>query len=104
MKRIPTVAAFVAVMSFVAPYTAAHDYKCVSRSRITAILGLKYGEVVRGEGIGATSTVIYEFWLSDKGTWSLTGTSADGVTCLLHAGTDWGLVDAPAVNPALPPS
>jgi len=104
MKRLLLIVAALIAAIFVSSSVEAHNYKCARRAKIIAVLGLKHGEVVRGEGIGATSTVIYEFWLSDKGTWSLTGTSADGMTCLLHAGTDWGLVDAPSVNPALPPS
>jgi len=62
---------------------------CGQRDSVVASLGEKYGEARRGGGLTG-QTAIVEIWVSDvTGTWTITTTTAKGLTCLMAAGTSW---------------
>ncbi len=62
---------------------------CGKRETIVQVLEQTHGEVFAGGGI-ETEERIYEVWTSDAdGSWTILMTKADGVSCVMAAGTDW---------------
>jgi hypothetical protein len=57
---------------------------CEPRAKVTELLSGRYQEAVRMEGLGAGG--IYEVWAGKNGSWSITVTRPDGMTCLLASG------------------
>lgn len=59
---------------------------CAPREIVSERLANKYGETRKGMGLGSNNAVI-EVWASDEsGSWTITVTSADGMTCLVASG------------------
>ena len=62
---------------------------CGKRETIVKTLEQTHGEFFAGGGI-ETEERIYEVWTSDTdGSWTILMTKADGVSCVMAAGTDW---------------
>ena len=66
---------------------------CGQRDRIVASLADRYGETRQSIGLGAKNQVI-ETWASDEtGTWTITVTHPNGLTCLMASGQAFEAVD-----------
>jgi len=59
---------------------------CGLRARVLDRLAQRYGETRRGIGLAANNTVMEVFASADTGSWSITVTLPDGVTCLMASG------------------
>ncbi len=59
---------------------------CGPRALIVERLAQGYGETRQSIGIGANNSVIEVFASDDTGTWTITATSANGITCLVASG------------------
>lgn len=59
---------------------------CADRARVLAQLTEKYGEARQGMGLAANNTVVEVFASQDTGTWTITVTSPNGMTCLVASG------------------
>ena len=57
---------------------------CDMRDTMVAMLENKYGETRRASGLNQAGAV--EMWASATGSWTLTITTPDGVTCLIASG------------------
>ena len=79
-----------AVLFFAASTAAvAAGSNCSPRENIVEQLTEKYSEVSHGVGL-ETNTKAVEMWTSSKsGTWSITVTHANGLTCVLATGKNW---------------
>ena len=60
--------------------------QCGTREDVVAQLSAKYGEYPRSMGLSADNSAIVEVFASDSGTWTITVTTPEGVTCLVASG------------------
>lgn len=63
--------------------------QCGNRDAVVAELAGRYGETRRGIGIAANDTVMEIFAAETTGTWTITVTLPQGVTCLVASGTNF---------------
>lgn len=76
--------------------TAAHaQQQCGEREKVVAHLTEKYGETRRGMGLAANNGVMEVFASDSSGTWTITVTMADGMTCLVASGQAFETVKEP---------
>lgn len=59
---------------------------CGPRGQVMDRLAQGYGETRQSIGLGANNSVVEVFASNDTGTWTITVTSATGVTCLVASG------------------
>jgi hypothetical protein len=62
--------------------------QCGSHEKITQILGTKFQEGRQGLGVASALSVV-ELFVSAKGTWTMTTTDTQGLTCVIGAGEGW---------------
>jgi len=72
------------------PVATAPAYECAPRELVITGLSRNYGESVLGMGLGALGVV--EMWAGDGGTFTVTVSTADGLTCLVMSGEHWQAV------------
>jgi len=60
--------------------------QCAPRADVVAHLNDKYSETRRGMGLAANSTVMEVFASEATGTWTITVTTPQGITCLIASG------------------
>lgn len=75
----------VGLIAALAPATALAA-ACAPRDQVVEQLNSKYGETRHSMGLGPNNAVIEVFASEISGTWTITVTSAAGVTCLLASG------------------
>ena len=66
--------------------TAAQAQNCAPRDVVVERLADWFGESRQSIGLGTNNAVIEVFASSDTGTWTITVTSVQGLTCVLAAG------------------
>jgi hypothetical protein len=77
---------------------AVAQQQCGPRVAVLSHLASKYGEARQSIAVAANGVVV-ETWANlDAGTWTITGTRADGVTCLIASGDAYE-----ATHDAVPP-
>ncbi|UWQ21606.1 hypothetical protein [Jannaschia sp. W003] len=82
-----TVLSAVLIAAFAAPAYA--DENCAPRAQVVEQLSSGYGEALSGGGL-QNDDALFEVWTSEiDGTWTILMTRADGLTCVMAAGTDW---------------
>ena len=59
---------------------------CAPRELVVERLASKYGETRQSMGLGANNAVVEVFASVETGTWTITVTSAHGLTCLVASG------------------
>lgn len=59
---------------------------CAPRDQVVERLAAKYGEVRQSMGLGSNNAVMEVFASSDSGTWTITVTMTNGITCLVASG------------------
>ena len=59
---------------------------CAPRDAVIARLAEKYGESRQSIGLGGNNAVMELFASRDTGSWTITVTTANGITCLMAAG------------------
>ena len=69
-----------------APAYAQAPANCAPRDVVVDRLASKYGESRQSMGLGANNAVIEVFASDETGTWTITVTSAHGMTCLVASG------------------
>ena len=98
MKQMMISAAVIgSILSASAP-AAAQGRNCAPRDIVVERLASKYGESRQSMGLGANNAVIEVFASEETGTWTITVTSFQGVTCLVASGHAFE-----AMAEALPP-
>ncbi len=76
---------------------AAKAGNCADRDIVIARLAEGYGESRQSVGLGTNSAVIETFASLETGTWTITVTTPEGITCLVASGQAFERVDeAPA--------
>lgn len=66
---------------------------CGPRDRVLERLGSVYGESRRSIGLAANNRVLEVFASEDTGTWTVTVTLPDGMTCLVASGSAYEAMD-----------
>lgn len=97
MPRFP-----VLLLLALATATPAAALQCASRDTVTTALAERYGEQRHALGLSQNG-VVMELYAAQSGTWTITITRPDGITCLLAAGDSFqSLADAlpPPGDPA----
>lgn len=74
---------------------AATHAQCAPRADVVAHLAQKYSETRRSLGLAANSTVMEMFASDTTGTWTITVTTPQGITCLIASGTSYEPVTDP---------
>ncbi|MFD1160659.1 hypothetical protein [Roseovarius aestuarii] len=69
-----------------APALAQSGQHCAPRDMVVDRLAKKYGETRQSMGLGANNAVVEVFASDKSGSWTITVTSANGVTCLVASG------------------
>lgn len=59
---------------------------CAPRESVVERLNTKYGETRQSMGLGANNAVMEVFASEESGTWTITVTMANGITCLVASG------------------
>lgn len=59
---------------------------CAPRPMVLERLASSYGETRQSIGLGKNNTVVEMFASAESGSWSLTVTTPDGMTCLVASG------------------
>lgn len=59
---------------------------CAPRDAVVSRLAEGYGETRRSMGLGANNAVVEVFASEETGTWTITVTSPNGLTCLVASG------------------
>ena len=59
---------------------------CASRDRVIEQLADRYGETRRSVGLGSDNTMVEVFASDRTGSWTITVTTPEGLTCLVASG------------------
>ncbi|WP_305968920.1 MULTISPECIES: hypothetical protein [unclassified Mameliella] len=59
---------------------------CAPRDQVIDRLSTKYGETRQSMGLGANNAVMEVFASLESGSWTITVTMANGITCLVASG------------------
>ena len=96
MKRILATAAAVFLA---APAMAQGQQNCSSRDQVIERLATKYGESRQSIGMAPKGRVVEVFASLETGTWTITVTMPNGITCLVASGQSFENLSEP-VEPA----
>ncbi|SNY48405.1 hypothetical protein SAMN06297129_1437 [Pseudooceanicola antarcticus] len=83
------IALLLSVMSALLPLSASAQgsrQACAPREVVVNRLAEGYGETRRSIGIGSNNAMVEVFASDDSGTWTITMTSPQGITCLIASG------------------
>lgn len=95
-KQIMFGAMGFAILALAAQSTSAQGARnCAPREVVVERLAEKYGESRQSVGLGANNAMVEVFAAGDTGTWTITVTMANGLTCLVASGQSYeAVVDA----------
>lgn len=73
---------------------------CAPRDVVVERLAERYGESRQSVGLGSNNAVVEVFASSETGTWTITVTSVNGMTCLVASGQSFETLNeaAPAAG------
>ena len=83
------------------PLHAQAAQNCGPRQAVIDQLANRFGETRRSVGLGGNNTVVEVFASDTSGSWSITVTRADGVTCLGAAGKAYETMTVEPASEAL---
>ena len=87
MKTMIKMTMGLGVMVLAASQVAAEGNRnCAPRETVLERLAEKYGETRQSIGLGANNSVVEVFASTDTGSWTITVTTASGLTCLVASG------------------
>ena len=84
-------------LATIAPAAQAQDAAtCAPRAQVVERLAGTYGETRRSMGLGANNAVVEVFASDTSGSWTITVTLPNGLTCLVASGQAFeSMADAP---------
>ena len=85
MKDLMKSSAALAILLMV-PVAAQSAPSCAPRELVVDRLADKFGETRQSIGLGANNAVVEVFASETSGSWTITVTSANGLTCLVASG------------------
>lgn len=78
-----------AMIAGAATQAAAQSRNCAPRDTVVDRLSAKYGESRKSMGLGAQGAVVEVFASEETGTWTITVTTPNGLTCLVASGQSY---------------
>ncbi len=72
-----------------APMAAAQSQNCAPRDLVVKRLAEKYGESRQSIGMGQQGMVMETFASAETGSWTITVTTPNGMTCLVASGQSY---------------
>lgn len=87
--------AFLSALILAAAPAAAQQQDCGPRDVVTATLAAKYGESRVAGGLDDRGPLMEVFASTETGTWTITLTRPNGVTCLIASGQGFEALSAP---------
>ena len=84
----------MALSTTAVPAAAQGQSMCAQRAQVVGMLASRYGESVRGMGLANQNRVIEIFASEETGTWTITMTMPNGMTCLMASGRHYETVAA----------
>jgi hypothetical protein len=78
-----------ALIALTATTATAQPRNCAPRDTVIERLASTYGETRQSIGLGERGMVIETFASADTGTWTITVTTPNGLTCLVASGQSW---------------
>lgn len=87
MKSLPILAA--CLIALTSPAAAQQTANCAPRATVLERLSSKYGETLQASGLGGNHSVVELFAAPESGTWTITVTMPNGLTCLVASGESY---------------
>ncbi|WP_318329025.1 hypothetical protein [Sulfitobacter sp. D35] len=84
--RFGALAAGSAFYLFATQQAAAQSRNCAPRDAVVSRLAQGYGESRQSMGLGSNNAVVEVFASAETGTWTITVTTPNGLTCLVASG------------------
>lgn len=85
MRKLALIAA--TALAFVLPMAAsAQNQNCAPREVVVERLADRYGESRQAIGLGSNNAVVEVFANTEGGSWTITVTMPNGITCLVASG------------------
>ena len=100
MRITRQIAIFLAPFVCLAACLPAHAASCADRQTVIERLADRFGERVQSMGLGANNGIVEVFASDETGTWTITITMPDGMTCLVASGQAFETISAPSGTPA----
>ncbi|GGG81505.1 hypothetical protein GCM10011415_33840 [Salipiger pallidus] len=72
---------------------------CAPRDQVVSKLTEKYGETRQSIGLGSNNAMMEVYASSETGTWTITVTSAGGMTCLVASGQAYEMLEEALAKP-----
>lgn len=95
-----TMAAAVAVI-YAVPVWGQGQQNCNTRAAVIETLASKYGESRQSIGLAPQGRVIEVFASLETGTWTITVTQPNGITCMVASGNSYENLDEPIQPPGI---
>lgn len=89
MAKLTRFATTVGCVAFSVPAAADPRGNCAPHDAVLSHLADKYGETRRSIGLDARGALVEVFASDDSGSWTITLTSPDGVTCMIASGASF---------------
>jgi len=87
MKRnILTLSLGIGAILLSTQHVLGQSQNCANHDTVVARLAETYGETRQSMGLGRNNTVIEVFASDETGSWTITVTNVNGVTCLVSSG------------------
>jgi len=80
--------------------TPTYAATCAERQTVIDKLADRYGERVQSMGLGANNGIVEVFASDETGTWTITVTMPNGITCLVASGQAFETISGPDGAPA----
>lgn len=84
---------FVAVLAATQASFAQQPGRCAERNTVVERLAGTYGETRRSIGMAPNNSVVEMYASKETGSWTITVTHPNGMTCMVAAGTSFEGVD-----------
>lgn len=103
MNKVLLVAAVLILLVFVPSVVSAQNQSCAPREIVIERLIDDFGERRQSVALGANNT-LFEVWANTDGenptgSWTITVTRTNGITCVFAAGQNYETVKAPKSDP-----
>jgi len=85
-QQLITLSFGVGAMILAGTHAYGQQRNCAERTAVVERLASGYGETRQSMGLGANNAVVEVFASDETGTWTITVTNAQGVTCLVASG------------------
>lgn len=83
---------------FIATQAFGQGQNCGNRELVVERLTTKYGESRQSIGMAPQGRVVEVFASLETGTWTITVTMPNGITCLVASGQSFELLDEPEIK------